>query len=154
MSNSKKPLTDVSDSELESMLLSKANEKTSEQLHHEGMDHLVQYSDLPVPSKEDTATPEAAQDWAEREIIRATPRAAQEMINQLRRGSAKERMEASKQILDRAGLQGSARITNNSTVVVLTADTLANIPWAKKFEDKRKAEQLVEGEVVQVSKVD
>lgn len=140
----------MTDSELESMLLSKVSAKTSEPgslpIEHEGADHLALYKDIPVPSKEDLATPEAAQQWAQQELVKANPRAAQEFINQLRRGNSKERMEAAKEIFNRTGLHpGQTKVTNNATVVVLTADAVKNLPWAAKFVEK-KNKQLADSE--------
>lgn len=146
MSASKSKLTDVNDEELKQMLLSKANAPA---LSHEGMDHLAAYNDIPQPTKEDLASAEAAQQWAQNELVKANPRAAQEFINQLRRGNSKERMEAAKEIFNRTGLHsGQTKVTNNATVVVLTADAVKNLPWAAKFQEKRLAastEKAVEG---------
>ncbi len=135
--DSKDSLESASAFNLEDVLLSK---ELAPQLSHEGNDHLAGRKGIPVPTHEDLATPEAAQSWAEREVIRATPRAVQEMINQLRYGNMKERAWASAQILDRGGLKTDNKVTNIAPVIVLTSEALQNIPWAKKA--------VVEGSVV------
>lgn len=123
-------LDDVSDFNIEDELMSKGSVPA---LTHEGGDHLADLPSIPQPSKDDLATPEAAQDWAQREIVRATPRAVQETVYQMRYGSKKERFEAAQKILDRGGFKGDAqKITNIAPVIVLTSEALANIPWAKK----------------------
>lgn len=109
-----------------------------------GIDHIAAHKDIPQPSKDDTATPEAARDWAERALIAETPRAAQEAIYQLRYGGSKERIEMLKQILDRSGIQSANKVTNIAPVIVLTADAISNIPWARKA--------VVEGKVVSPNK--
>src|SRR5258708_4753879 len=126
MSKSQEQLKDISDVELEQLLTSKANGLP--QIPNDGGDLLSAFSDLPQPASSDLATSETAQRWAENEIVKATPRAVQEMINQLRRGSSKERMEASKQILDRAGLVGAERGHRQSPVVVIQQTVVQSLP--------------------------
>lgn len=130
MSRSNEQLKDISDVELERLLTSTAD--AAPQIASDGHDHLLPFNDIPQPAKTDLDTPEAAQSWAERELIKATPRATQEMINQLRRGNAKERMEAAKQVLDRAGLVGAQKVQRQAPVVVINANVLGNLPWVKK----------------------
>lgn len=100
-------------------------------LSHEGLDHCAKPA-IPQPTTDDLATPEAAEQWAEREFIRATPRAVQEVIHQLRYGDVKQRQAAAFKILDRGNFKEGNKVTNIAPVIVLTADALATIPWAKK----------------------
>lgn len=102
---------------------------------------------VPIPKREDLETPAAAQQWAENELAKATPRAAQELIAQLRKGDKKERLAAAKEILDRAGVQAKERNTINAPVIVLTAKVVQNLPWAKKQLSK-----VIEGELVNAKK--
>lgn len=92
---------------------------------------------VPVPKPSDLETPEAAQFWAEQEIIKATPRAVQEVINQLKTGSTKkERMVAAIQILDRAGVQQKERAAMVSPVFVLTPESVQHLPWVKAIKEQ------------------
>jgi hypothetical protein len=137
---SKGSTVDVSDFNIEGALMSEAS--AIQPIEHEGIDHLADLAHIPQPTKDDLATPEAAQDWTQRELWKATPRAVQETIAQLRYGTKRERMEAANKILDRAGHKGeSTKVTNIAPVIVLTSDALSNIPWARKA--------VVEGKVVQ-----
>lgn len=129
MSKSKGQLKDVSDNELEQMLTLQGIELP---VSRDVGDHIASKKDIPKPNLEDIKTPEAARDWAERALIAETPRAAQEAIYQLRYGSSKERADMLKQILDRSGIQSANKVTNIAPVIVLTADAISNIPWAKK----------------------
>lgn len=124
---------DESDFSIEEMLTSEAREQTGTISADGAIDHIGLYPNIPQTTRDDVASPEAAQDWAQRELVRATPRAVQEVIHQLRYGSKKERAEAAKQILDRGGFKGdNNKVTNIAPVIVLTSDALSNIPWAKK----------------------
>lgn len=105
---------------------------------------------VPVPLPEEVDTAEKAQQWAEAQIIKATPRAVQEMIYQLRRGDVKNRGLMAMQILDRAAEQ-SKRGTHQGPVIILTPAVVAEVPWLKKAEAKG---QIVEGELVKGAIVD
>ncbi len=116
-----------------------------------GTSALAPYPDVPVPTLKDTETAEAATDWAEQEILKATPRAVQEVLHQMKSSpEAKQRLTAALQILDRAGVKEKEKgPTVMAPVFVLTADAIASIPWAKKANAQGK---IVDGQLVGGSK--
>lgn len=100
---------------------------------------------VPVPRPGDIDTPEKAQYWAEQEIIKATPRAVQEVIHQMRSGGDKKaRLTAALQILDRAGVQAKANSTVVAPVFVLTADTVKNLPWLQAAKEKATKDKAID----------
>ena len=106
---------------------------------------------VPIPKKDDLASPGLSQHWAEQELVKATPRAVQELIAQLRKGDKKERFAAAVQILDRTGVQVKENRGNQAPVIVLTQKVIQNIPWARKLAKeagKLASDTTVEGKVV------
>lgn len=107
---------------------------------------------VPIPRLADLETPEAATDWATNEILKATPRAVQEVIHQMRKGEPKARLMAALQILDRAGVKEKQNNITVAPVIVLTKDTAQNLPWVKQTGNlasiKPKDSQIVDGEIV------
>lgn len=100
---------------------------------------------VPIPHKSDLETPESASEWAEKEIIKAQPRAVQEVIHQLKRGgTAKERMAAAVKLLESAAelKEQKAKGTHQPPVIILTPQVVQNLPWAKQQA------KLIEGELV------
>ncbi len=104
---------------------------------------------VPTPTLEEIDTPDKATMWAEEQIRKATPRAIQEVIHQLRNGNMKERAVMAMQILDRAGVKAKEGPTMIAPVIVLTSDAVKDLPWAKKAAQLAKSkEDVVEGELV------
>lgn len=115
---------------------------------------LTKRDGVPVPSKEDLATPGAAQTWAEQELLKATPRAVQEVIHQMRTsGDKKMRLDAAKYILERGGIQAKNN-QSNSPVIILTPQVIQNLPWLRQADREGKIVdgQLVEGTIPNVKK--
>lgn len=98
---------------------------------------------VPIPKAHDLETPESAADWAQREIVRATPRAAQELIHQLRKGDSKSRYNAAMEILNRAGVQAKQGGGTSAPVIILTPKVIQQLPWLKR----EKLPPTVEGSV-------
>lgn len=98
---------------------------------------------VPIPKREDLETPESAADWAQKELVRATPRAVQELVHQLRKGDSKARAAAALQILERAGVQAKQERVSQAPVIVLTPKVIQMLPWLKSETAK-----VVDGEVV------
>lgn len=110
---------------------------------------LTKQDGVPVPSSEDLATAGAAQSWAEQELLKATPRAVQEVIHQMRTsGDKKLRLDAAKYILERGGVQAKNN-QSNSPVIILTPQVIQNLPWLRNAEKEGKIVdgQLVEGTI-------
>lgn len=115
---------------------------------------LTKQDGVPVPSEEDLATPGAAQSWSEQELLKATPRAIQEVIHQMRTaGDKKLRFEAAKYILEKGGVQSKAN-QSNSPIIILTPKVVQNLPWLReaKREGKIVDGQLVTGVLEDVTK--
>lgn len=82
----------------------------------------------PVPLPTDLETPQAAELWAQTELVKAKPRAVQEIIHQLRSGTKEERFKAAKEVLDRT----PAQQRNSAPVIIINNNVVKQIPWAKK----------------------
>ena len=109
---------------------------------------------VPVPKMEQIETPELSAQWAEMELLKATPRAVQEVIFQLKRGTMKERAFAALQVLDRAGVQARQAPQATAPIIVLTKEATLNIPWVKQAKELGQIVdwQFVEGTLTKVLK--
>jgi hypothetical protein len=91
---------------------------------------------VPIPPSTIT-TPDESTAWAEQEILKATPRAVQEVIHAMKRNpDQKIRLQAALQVLDRAGVQKREDRQQNAPVIILTPQVVQNLPWAKEAKSK------------------
>lgn len=112
-----------------------------------GLD-FVKSDGVPIPTAKDLETPEASIAWADNELAKATPRAVQELVHQLRVGDKKERREVAMKLVDRAERKAAAP-QGMAPVYVMAQNVTMNLPWVKKTETKDSAEpKVIEGTIV------
>jgi hypothetical protein len=105
---------------------------------------------VPVPKREEVDTPEGAVWWSEQEILKATPRAVQEVIHQLKKGNSKERMVAALQLLERAGVQKKEQNHSVSPIFVLTPEAVKTLPWVKQVKQLTQQGNMVDAAFTEV----
>lgn len=106
------------------------------------LDDELRYKGLKVPEKELDA--KAAEAWTRERISELSTRAVLEVNYSLTRGSNKERIEAAKDILDRAGFARTSDVRGGSSapVLVLVGAAVSAPPWAQKTVDVTPAPQV------------
>lgn len=106
------------------------DEATAEEELRRRSDEL-RYGGLKAPDKELDA--KEAEAWTRNRISELTTRAVLEVNYGLTRGSTKERMEAAKDILDRAGFARTSDVRGGSSapVLVLVGAAVQAPPWAQ-----------------------
>jgi hypothetical protein len=120
---------------------------------------LTELDGVPVPARKDIETADAATAWAQEQILKATPRAVQEVIYQLKRGgTAKERAAMALQILDRAGVKEKDGPKTIAPVFILSPEAVKDLPWVKKAQELGKvvqnqisnasAKEIIDAEIV------
>lgn len=106
------------------------------------------FDGVPVPSEEQVNTPDKARQWAQQAIDMELPRAAQEVINQLKTGDKKQRYAVAIEMLNRGGVAKKEDRAAGQQVFILGNDVLANLPWTKV----PKQVQVIDAEVVNAKK--
>lgn len=104
---------------------------------------------VPIPKESDLLDPESAQIWVEKEMVKATPRAFQELYHQMKKSpKAEMRLKAAMDILDRAGVQAKQAQQTFAPIFILSKDATVNLPWVKEQKSLPKEAKVIDSEPV------